>query len=154
MDRIIMHVDLDAFFAACEERENPKLKGRPVIIGADPKNGSGRGVVSTANYEARKFGIKSAMPISRAFRLCPDGTYLRPNFSLYENVSGKVMEILKKHADKFQQAGIDEAFLDVSSSGSYEKAEKIASKLKNEKKETQDVTASVGIAPNKMVAKI
>ncbi|MBI4167942.1 MAG: DNA polymerase IV [Candidatus Aenigmarchaeota archaeon] len=149
-----MHVDLDAFFPSCEQRENSTLKGKPVIVGADPKQGNGRGVVSSASYEARKFGIKSAMPISRAFRLCPDGIYLRPNFSLYENVSGKVMEILKKYADKFQQVGIDEAFLDVSSAGSYKKAEKIARKLKDEIKETENVTASVGIAPNKMVAKI
>lgn len=154
MERIIIHVDLDAFFAACEERESPKLKGKPVIIGADPKNGSGRGVVSTANYEARKSGVKSAMPISRAFSLCPDGVYLRPNFSLYESVSGKVMEILKRHADKFQQVGIDEAFLDVSFAGNYEKARKIAEDLKEEIKETENVTASVGVAPNKMIAKI
>ncbi len=149
-----MHVDLDAFFAACEERENLKLKGNPVIIGADPKNGSGRGVVSTANYEARKFGIRSAMPISRAFRLCPSGVYLRPNFSLYDKVSSGVMEILRKKSDKFQQIGIDEAFLDVSSCGSYEKAVKMAEELKFEIKSAEKVTASIGIAPNKMVAKI
>ncbi|MBI2085334.1 MAG: DNA polymerase IV [Candidatus Aenigmarchaeota archaeon] len=154
MERIILHVDLDAFFAACEEREDPNLKGKPVIIGADPKNGSGRGVVSTANYEARKFGIKSAMPISRAFRLCPDGIYLRPNFLIYDKVSASVMSILKKKADKFQQVGIDEAFLDVSSCGSYEKAVEIANELKSEIKEKEKITASIGVAPNKMVAKI
>lgn len=154
MDRIIMHVDLDAFFAACEEREDPRLKGKPVIIGADPKNGQGRGVVSTANYLARKFGVKSAMPISRAFRLCPNGIYLRPNFTLYEEVSANVIKILRKKADRFQQIGIDEAFLDVSLAGSYEKAEKIAKELKAEIKEKERVIASVGIASNKTVAKI
>ncbi|MBI1971688.1 MAG: DNA polymerase IV [Candidatus Aenigmarchaeota archaeon] len=154
MERIIMHVDLDAFFPSCEQRENPALKDKPVIVGADPKQGSGRGVVSSASYEARKFGVKSAMPISRAFRLCPDGFYIRPNFELYERISASVMEILKKHADKFQQAGIDEAFLDVSSSGSYGKAAKIANGLKNEIREKERVTASIGIAPNRAVAKI
>ncbi len=149
-----MHVDLDAFFPSCEQRENPKLTGKPVIVGADPKQGMGRGVVSSASYEARKFGIKSAMPISRAYRLCPDGIYLRPNFSLYEKVSASVMDILRKKADKFQQIGIDEAFLDVSSCGSYEKAVEIAEELKSEIKSREKVTASVGIAPNKMIAKI
>ena len=154
MERIIMHVDLDAFFPSCEQRENPKLIGKPVIVGADPKQGMGRGVVSSASYEARKFGIKSAMPVSRAFRLCPDGIYLRPNFTLYEKVSANVMEILRKSADRFQQIGIDEAFLDVSSAGGYEKAGKIAKELKAEIKEKEKVTASVGIASNKMIAKI
>lgn len=149
-----MHVDLDAFFPSCEQRENPNLIGKPVIVGADPKEGMGRGVVSSASYEARKFGIKSAMPIARAFRLCPEGIYLRPNFTLYEKVSSGVMEILKKYADKFQQAGIDEAFLDVSSMGSYEKAVNAANGLKNEIKEKEKVTVSVGIAPNKMIAKM
>ncbi len=149
-----MHVDLDAFFAACEERENPALKGRPVIIGADPKGGFGRGVVSTANYEARKYGIQSAMPISKAFKLCPGGVYLRPDFALYEKVSANVMEILREKADKFEQAGIDEAFLDVSSAGDYDKAERIAREIKREIEEKERITASVGIAPNKMAAKI
>ncbi|MFH0889548.1 MAG: DNA polymerase IV [Candidatus Aenigmatarchaeota archaeon] len=154
MERIIMHVDLDAFFAACEERENTNLKGKPVIIGADPKGGEGRGVVQTANYEARKFGIHSAMPISTAFRLCPEGVYLRPNFELYEKVSSNVMEILKKRADKFEQTGIDEASLDVSSTGGFEKAVQIAKELKKKINEKERVTASVGIAPNKTIAKI
>ncbi|MBI3413528.1 MAG: DNA polymerase IV [Candidatus Aenigmarchaeota archaeon] len=154
MEHIIIHADLDAFFASCEERENPLLKGKPVIIGADPKNGRGRGVVSTANYEARRFGVRSAMPVSRAYRLCPNGVYLRPNFTLYEKVSGGVIAILKKYADKFQQAGIDEAFLDVSSAGNFEKAAKIADRIKEEIKRKEKITASVGIAPNKMIAKI
>ncbi len=154
MERIVIHADLDAFFASCEERENPALKGKPVIIGADPKNGAGRGVVSTANYEARKFGIHSAMPISTAFRLCPEGVYLRPNFELYEKASSAVMGILRKRADRFEQTGIDEAFLDVSSAGSYENAVKIARELKTEVKNSERITISVGIAPNKTIAKI
>ncbi len=149
-----MHIDLDAFFAACEEREDPSLKGRPVIIGADPKGGFGRGVVSTANYEARKCGVHSAMPISTAYSLCPDGVYLRPNFALYEKVSASVMEILRKWAGKFEQVGIDEAFLDVSFVDGYNRAEEVAHAIKAEIKEKEKITASVGIAPNKMVAKI
>ena len=113
--RIILHVDLDAFFPAVEVREHPELKGKPVIIGADPKEGKGRGVVSSASYEARKFGVKSAMPISRAWKLCPEGVYLRPHFDLYIPASNGIMKILKNHADKFEQGGIDEAFLDISS---------------------------------------
>ncbi len=149
-----MHLDLDAFFPSCEQRENPMLKGKPVIVGADPKQGMGRGVVSSASYEARKYGIHSAMPISTAYRLCPDGVYLRPNFGLYEKVSASVMEILRKRADKLEQAGIDEAFLDVSFAGDYGRVEEMAHAIKSEIKEKERITASIGIAPNKMVAKI
>src|SRR5512136_1337094 len=112
--RVILHVDLDAFFPSVEVREHPELKGKPVIIGADPNEGKGRGVVSSASYEARKFGVKSAMPISRAWKLCPDGVYLRPHFDLYIPASNSIMKILKNHADKFEQGGIDEAYLDIS----------------------------------------
>jgi len=86
-----MHVDLDAFFPSVEVRANPELKGRPVVVGADPKEGRGRGVVSSASYEARKYGIRSAMPISKAWRLCPDCVYLRPNFKLYVEASNSSM---------------------------------------------------------------
>ena len=95
-------------FPAVEVREHPELKDKPVIIGADPKEGKGRGVVSSASYEARKFGVRSAMPISRAWKLCPGGVYLRPHFDLYIPASNGVMKILKNHADKFEQGGIDE----------------------------------------------
>ena len=107
--RVILHVDLDAFFPSVEVREHPELKGKPVIVGADPKGGTGRGVVSSASYEARKFGVRSAMPISRAWKLCPDGVYLRPHFDLYIPASNSIMEILRSHADRFEQGGIDEA---------------------------------------------
>ena len=96
--RVILHVDLDAFFPSVEVREHPELKGKPVIVGADPKGGAGRGVVSSASYEARKFGIKSARPISKAWKLCPDGVHLRPHFQLY---------VPKSHADKFEKGGLD-----------------------------------------------
>ena len=150
-----MHVDLDAFFASVEERENPELKGKPVIVGADPKDGKGRGVVSTCNYLAREFGVKSAMPISKAWRLCPDGIYLRPNFELYEKTSANIMSILRKYADKLEQAGIDEAYLDVSSKiKSFEDALDLADKMRKEVLKKENLTCSVGVAPNKLVAKL
>ncbi len=150
-----MHVDLDAFFAAVEERENPQLRGKPVIVGADPKGGIGRGVVSTANYKAREYGIRSAMPISKAWRLCPDAVYLKPNFTLYENASAKIMKILRKYADKFEQTGIDEAFLDVSNRvKDFDEARLLAEIMKKEVLNKEKLTCSVGVGPNKLVAKL
>src|SRR5512136_592650 len=107
--RIILHLDMDHFYTAVEERLRPELKGKPVAVGADPKEGQGRGVVSTSNYEARKFGIRSGMPISRAWKLCPECVYLPVNMALYVEVSNRIMEILRRFADKFEQWGIDEA---------------------------------------------
>jgi DNA polymerase IV (DinB-like DNA polymerase) len=109
-----MHIDMDAFYSSVEQRENPSLKGKPVIVGADPKGGKGRGVVAGCSYEARKSGVHSALPISQAYRLCPDGIYLRPNFTLYEHVSEEIMQILHEFTDKVEQISIDEAFLDTS----------------------------------------
>jgi nucleotidyltransferase/DNA polymerase involved in DNA repair len=96
--RVIFHLDMDHFFTAVEEREHPEIKGKPVVVGADPKGGKGRGVVSTANYEARKFGVKSGMPISKAWRLCPEAVYLPVNYELYTRVSNEIMDILRKYA--------------------------------------------------------
>ena len=153
--RIIFHVDMDHFFTAVEERERPEFKRKPVVVGADPKEGKGRGVVSTCNYEARKFGIKSGMPISRAWKLCPEAIYLPVNYELYKKVSSKIMSILRKYADKFEQWGIDEAFLDVTSIvNSYKEAEVLAYQIKMEILENDGLTCSVGIGPNKLVAKI
>jgi len=153
--RIIFHVDMDHFFTAVEERVNPDIKDKPVIVGADPKEGKGRGVVSTCNYEARKFGVRSGMPISRAWKLCPQGIYLPVNYELYEKISGKIMDILQRYADKFEQWGIDEAFLDVTSKvKDYEEAESLARKIKKEIFEKEKLTCSIGIGPNKLVAKI
>src|SRR5512144_621938 len=114
--RTILHVDMDAFFAAVEQRDHPELRGKPVIVGADPKGGRGRGVVSTASYEARRFGVGSAMPISEAWRLCPQGIYLPPDMDKYVRESAKIMEILGRVTDLVEPLSIDEAFLDVSAS--------------------------------------
>ena len=113
--RFIFHLDMDHFYTAVEEREHSEIHGKPVIVGADPKGGKGRGVVSTSNYIARKVGVRSGMPISQAWRLCPAAVYLPPNFPLYIKVSEEIMEIARKYVDKFEQWGIDEAFLDVTS---------------------------------------
>ena len=108
LPRFIFHVDLDAFYVSVEVRENPKLKGLPVVVGADPEGGKGRGVVMTSSYEARKFGLKSGMPISTAYRLCPQAVYLAPHWELYEDASRRVMRLLRGHADRFEQLGIEE----------------------------------------------
>ncbi|MDH5483046.1 MAG: DNA polymerase IV [Candidatus Bathyarchaeota archaeon] len=153
--RIIFHLDMDHFFTAVEEREHPEFKGKPVIVGADPKEGKGRGVVSTCNYEARKFGVRSGMPISRAWKLCSEAVYLPINYELYIKVSNEIMDILRKYSDKFEQWGIDEAFLDVSSKvKDFAEAETLAHKIKAEVYDKQKLTCSIGISSNKLVAKI
>ena len=154
-DRIIFHVDMDHFFAAVEERKRPEIRGEPVVVGADPKEGKGRGVVSTCNYKARNYGIKSGIPITRAWRLCPDAVYLPVNFSLYQKVSAHIMGILRSYADKFEGWGLDEAFLDVTSRvKDFGEAEKLAKKIKKEIYEKERITCSIGVGPNKLVAKI
>jgi DNA polymerase IV (DinB-like DNA polymerase) len=146
---------MDHFFTAVEEREHPEYKGKPVIVGANPKEGKGRGVVSTSNYEARKFGIRSGMPISRAWKLCPDAIYLPVNYELYVKVSNEIMNIVRKYADKFEQWGIDEAFLDVTSQAKdCTEAQALAKQIKKEIYEKEKLTCSIGIGPNKLVAKI
>jgi DNA polymerase IV (DinB-like DNA polymerase) len=146
---------MDHFFTAVEEKRRPEIKGGPVIVGADPNQGKGRGVVSTSNYVARKFGVKSGMPISRAWKLCPDAVYLPVDYGLYIETSAKIMAILRKYADRFEQWGIDEAFLDVTSKvDDYTSAEMLAKKIKDEIYSEQELTSSVGISSNKLVAKI
>src|SRR5438552_7750991 len=160
--RIVLHVDMDAFYAAVEERYSPELRGRPVVVGADPKEGHGRGVVTTANYLARRYGIGSAMPISRAWRLAerarlngePPAIFVRGDFELYRRVSHRIMELLESQADAFQGGGIDEAYLDVSSLETFEAAADRARAIKAAIVEREGLTCSVGIAPNKLVAKI
>ena len=152
--RIIMHVDMDSFFASVEIRRDPALAGRPVIVGADPKGGAGRGVVSTCSYEARRYGVHSGMPISRAYTLCPHGIYLPTNHPLYASVSAAIMAILREHADRIEQVSIDEAYLDVTGAGSLPAAERLAAAIKREVREETGLTCSVGVAPGKAVAKI
>jgi len=148
-------VDLDAFYASVEQRENPSLREKPLIIGADPKGGRGRGVVVACSYEARSRGVRSGQPISRAFRLSPDAIFIRPNFARYEQVSYDVMELLRKYADKMEQVSIDEAFLDVSQSClAFGGPLELAKRIKSDLKESEQLSGSIGIAPNKSAAKI
>ncbi len=153
--RFIFHLDMDHFYTAVEERENPSIKGNPVVVGSDPKEGKGRGVVSTSNYQARAAGIRSGMPISQAWRLCPKAVYLPPNFPLYIRVSAEIMEVARRYAGKFEQWGIDEAFLDVSDKvKDWAEAEALARQIKQEIKDKTQLTASIGVGPNKLVAKV
>jgi DNA polymerase IV (DinB-like DNA polymerase) len=146
---------MDYFFAAVEEREHPEIIGKPVIVGADPKEGTGRGVVSTCNYIARKYGVKSGIPIVRAWKLCPNAVYLPVNYALYKKVSEQIMTTLIGYADKFEQWGLDEAFLDVTSRVSdFVNAQSYAGKIKNEIYENERLTCSIGIGHNKLIAKI
>jgi len=146
---------MDHFYTAVEEREHPEYKGKPVVVGADPKEGKGRGVVSTSNYEARKAGVRSGIPISRAWKLCSEAVYLPPNFPLYIKVSNEIMKIARRYADKFEQWGIDEAFLDVSTRvKDFLEAAALARQLKHEVKEKENLTCSIGVGPNKLIAKI
>lgn len=153
-DRIVLHVDMDCFFAAVEERKDPRLKGRPVVVGSDPKGGRGRGIVATANYEARRYGIHSAMPISTAWRRCPRAAYLRPNFALYSETSRRVMALLAARAEKVEQVSIDEAYLDAGRAGTFEAARALAKDIRSEIRRREGLSASLGVGPNKLVAKI
>jgi DNA polymerase IV len=153
--RTILHVDMDAFFAAVETRERPELQGKPVVVGADPKNGKGRGVVAACSYEARRYGIHSAQPIVQAWRLCPHAVYLPPNGRLYSVASRRIMAVLSSYTDLMEQLSIDEAFLDVT--GSYRlfgSGEKIAREIKSRIRKEERLTASIGMASSKFLAKI
>jgi len=153
--RTILHVDMDAFYAAVEERDHPELRGKPVVIGADPKGGKGRGVVSTASYAARKFGVASAMPISTAFRLCPNGIFLPPDMGKYSAVSKQVRVIFEEFTEQVEPISVDEAFLDVTGSVRlFGDGETIARKVKVRIREQTQLTASVGVASAKLIAKI
>ncbi len=154
-ERFIIHVDMDAFFASVEQRDNPSFRGRPVIVGADPKEGKGRGVVAACSYEARKYGIHSAMPISRAYKKCPDAVYLPVDMDRYLAVSEKIFRIMNDFSPKVQGVSIDEAFVDVSGSWHlFGTPEETARKLKKRIKEQSLLNASVGLAPNKFLAKL
>jgi DNA polymerase IV (DinB-like DNA polymerase) len=154
MAPIILHLDMDSFFASVEVRENPALQDVPVIVGADPKEGKGRGVVSTASYEARKCGVHSGMPISRAYRLCPQGVFLPVNFPPYIQTSERIMAIMERYGDRLEQVSIDEAYLDVSRTESYPEAKSLATRMKEEIRKKEQLTCSIGIGPSRVVAKI
>lgn len=146
---------MDAFFAAIEERDNPDLRGKPVVIGADPKAGRGRGVVSTCSYAARKFGIHSAMPISIAYRKCPGAVFLKPDMEKYSAVSNRIMEILYTFTHAVEPVSVDEAFLDISDTYvHFGTPLQTCLLIKSRIKEAEGLTASVGLAPNKLAAKI
>jgi DNA polymerase IV (DinB-like DNA polymerase) len=162
LERIIVHVDMDAFYAAVEERYNPALRGLPVVVGADPKDGKGRGVVTTANYKARTFGIHSALPISRAWRLAElarkrgeaETVFIPPDFKLYREVSARIMQIFECSADAFEEASIDEAYLEISSIGNFHAAIEHVATVKAAIREHEGLGCSFGIGPNKLIAKI
>ena len=154
-ERITLHLDMDSFYSSVEVRDRPELQGLPVVVGSDPKGGSGRGVVSTCSYEAREYGLHSGMPISKAYRLCPNAEYLRVNMKLYKQASEEIMNTIRIFADRFQQVSVDEAYLDIGDSiDDYESAILLAKKIKSEVKRLHGLTCSIGVAPNKVIAKI
>ena len=151
MQRWIIHVDMDAFFAAVEQRDNPELKGKPVIIGGL----EGRGVVATCSYEARRFGVRSAMPMYEARRLCPQGVFLPGNYEKYKRVSAQFRRILSEFSPVIEPLALDEAFLDVTGMELlYPDPLLIAQAIRHRIKTELQLTASAGVAPNKFLAKL
>ena len=152
MVRRILHVDMDAFYASVEQRDNPNLKGKPVAVGGSP---AGRGVVAAASYEARAFGVRSAIPMARAVRLCPHLVIVRPDFSKYKAASQAVFEIFRAVTPLVEPLSLDEAYLDVTENSWGEPLGRtVAERLKREIKAATGLTASAGVAPNKFLAKI
>ncbi|HWQ29061.1 MAG TPA: DNA polymerase IV [Dehalococcoidia bacterium] len=153
MARCIAHVDLDAFYAAVEALERPELRGKPVIVGAPPDR---RGVVATASYEARKYGVRSAMPSRTAARLCPDAVFIQPNFPLYRRYSRRVMDLMREVTPLIEQVSIDEAYLDLTEAagGDFERAIALARDIQRRVKDETGLDCSIGLATNKLVAKI
>ena len=150
--RKIIHLDMDMFYAAVEIRDHPQLGHKPLVIGGSPNS---RGVVSTANYEARKYGIHSAMSCSEAYRRCPHCTFIRPDFNKYREVSEKIRDIFRQYTDLVEPLSLDEAYLDVTKNKVRERsATRIAQEIKQKILSTTRLTASAGVAPNKFVAKI
>ena len=153
--RKIIHIDMDAFFAAVEVRDNPKLKGHPVIIGSDPRLTGGRGVVSTCNYEARKFGVHSAMSSKEAYERCPQGIFISGNYEKYQAVGLQIREIFKRYTDLIEPMSIDEAYLDVTENKlGIKSAVKIAKLIQHDIWKELQLTASAGVSYNKFLAKI
>jgi DNA polymerase-4 len=152
MARVICHVDMDAFYASVEQRDRPELRGRPVIVGADPR---GRGVVSAASYEARVFGVHSAMPIGRAARLCPQAAFVPVDMPKYARVSGEIMAILADFSPLVEPVSVDEAFLDLTGTESlFGPGARAVADIKARIRRETKLTASAGVASNKFVAKV
>lgn len=150
--RKIIHVDMDAFFAAVEQRDNPELRGKPVIVGGKP---GGRGVVSTCSYEARKYGVHSAMPTNEAYRLCPHGIFVKANFEAYKEASTIIRDIFFEYTDLVEPLSMDEAFLDVTENHKGNpSATLVAKEVRARIFEETQLTASAGVAPNKFIAKV
>jgi len=150
--RKIIHVDMDAFFASVEQRDNPQLKGKPVIVGGKPNS---RGVVAACSYEARQFGIRSAMPCSKAYRLCPDAIFVPPRFDAYREVSNQIREIFWRYASEVEPLSLDEAYLDVSYTEDHKgSATLIAKAIKVDILAATNLIASAGVSYNKFLAKI
>lgn len=149
LQRKIIHLDMDCFFAAIEIRDHPEFKGKPLIVGGPPES---RGVVSTCSYEARKYGIHSAMASAKAYKLCPHAIFVRGRHSVYREVSLQIREIFKKYTSLVEPLSLDEAFLDVTGKEAY--AMDIAKELKEDIFQSTGLTGSAGVAPNKLVAKI
>ncbi len=151
IQRIILHIDMDAFFTSIEQRDNPVYRGKPVVVGARPGH---RGVVAAASYEARKFGIHSAMPINEAFRRCPQAVFLPPRMEVYGEESHRVMGILHSFSPVVEQVSVDEAFLDATGTGKlFGDGKSVATAIRHAIKDRLSLTASVGVAPNKFLAK-
>jgi DNA polymerase IV len=150
--RRIVHIDMDAFYASVEQRDDPSLRGKPVAVGGSP---AGRGVVAAASYEARAFGVKSAMPMSRAVRLCPHLSIVRPDFQKYRTASQAVFEIFRSVTSRVEPLSLDEAYLDVTENAwGLALGREVALRIKADIRERTALTASAGVAPNKFLAKI
>lgn len=153
--RKVIHIDMDAFFAAVEERDNPALRGKPVVIARDPRQTGGRGVVSTCNYEARKFGIHSAMSSKEAYDRCPQAIFISGNYAKYREVGAQVREIFKRYTDLVEPLSIDEAYLDVTDNKlKLKSAIKIAKLIQRDIWEELQLTCSAGVSYNKFLAKL
>ncbi len=152
MPRTIIHADLDAFYASVEQLDNPELRGKPVVVGGSPES---RGVVMAASYEARRFGVRSALPMSRAMRLCPRAIRVPPRFDRYSEISREVMAVFRAVTPLVEPMSLDEAFLDATEQvASYGGPERLGRHLKGEVRKHTSLTLSVGIAANKLVAKV
>jgi DNA polymerase-4 len=151
-EKLIFHLDMDQFFAAVELLHQPHLRGQPVIVGGNPY---GRGIVTTASYEARRFGVRSGMASSEAFRLCPQAVFVRPDHSKYCEISRQIFQLLREFTDRVEPVSVDEAYLDVSDSVWREPSvEALAMKIKQRIRDQEGLTATIGAGPNRQVAKV